>query len=140
MLIDRRSFRRLLQARELLADDDRPIAEVAREVAISPYHFIRQFAALYGTTPHQFRTAERVARAKQLLATGRPVTEVCFDVGFESLGSFSALFTKWVGVAPSRYRRSVQVLMRPQRIPGCYGLLGELPADAFRNSREATRA
>ena len=142
MLIDPRSFRRLVRARELLADgdDDRSISEIADEVAISPYHFIRQFAALYGATPHQFRTAERVARAKQLLSAGRPVTDVCFDVGFESLGSFSALFTRWAGVAPSRYRRSVQVLVRPQLVPGCLGLLGELPADAFRNSREAARA
>jgi len=140
VLIDPRSFRRLVRARDLLADDARPISAIAGEVAISPYHFIRQFAALYGTTPHQFRTAERMARAKRLLVAGHPVTEVCRDVGFESLGSFSALFTRWAGVAPSRYRRSVQVLLRRQLVPGCLGMLAELPADAFRNSREATRA
>lgn len=139
MLIDRRSFRGLVQARELLADDDRPVSAIADEVAISRFHFIRQFEALFGTTPHRFRTGERLARAKRLLSAGRPVTEVCFDVGFASLGSFSALFARWNGVSPSRYRRSVQVLMRPQLVPGCLGLLAELPADAFRNSREAPR-
>ena len=140
MLIDPRSFRRLIRARELLAEEDRPVSAIADEVSISPYHFIRQFAALFGTTPHQFRTAERLARAKRLLSTGRPVTEVCFDVGFSSLGSFSALFTRWAGVAPSRYRRTVQVLSRLPLVPGCLGMLADLPADAFRNSREAARA
>lgn len=140
MLIDPRSFRGLVRARDLLAEGDRPVSEIAGEVAISPYHFIRQFAALFGTTPHQFRTAERLARAKQLLTAGRPVTEVCMDIGFSSLGSFSALFTRWAGVAPSRYRRSVQVLERVSLVPGCLGFLGELPADAFRNCREAVRA
>lgn len=140
MLIDPRSFRGLVRARELLADTDQPVSAVAGAVGISRFYFIRQFEALFGVTPHRFRTAERLARARQLLSSGRPVTEVCLDVGFTSLGSFSALFTKWVGVAPSRYRRSVQVLMRPQLIPGCYGMLGELPPDAFRNSREAPRA
>ena len=140
MLVDRRAFRRLVQARELLATDDRPVREIATAVAISPFHFIRQFEAVFGTTPHQFRTELRLAHAKRLLAGGAPVTEVCMEVGFSSLGSFSSLFARRVGVAPSTYRRSVQVLMRPQLVPGCIGLLGELPADAFRNFREAARA
>ncbi|MBA3462552.1 MAG: helix-turn-helix transcriptional regulator [Deltaproteobacteria bacterium] len=140
MLVDRRAFRRLVQARDLLATDDRPVRDVASAVAISPYHFIRQFEAVFGITPHQFRTELRLAHAKRLLAGGTPVTEVCMEVGFSSLGSFSALFARRVGMPPSAYRRGVQVLTRLQIVPSCLGLLGELPADAFRNFREAARA
>jgi AraC-like DNA-binding protein len=140
MLVDRRVFRRLVQARDLLATDDRPIREIASAVAISPFHFIRQFEAVFGTTPHQFRTELRLAHAKRLLARGTPVTEVCMEVGFSSLGSFSSLFARRVGMPPSAFRRVLQVTARLQTVPGCVGLLGELPADAFRNFREAARA
>jgi len=115
------------------------VRAIAEHVGLSPFQLIRQFSALYGTTPHQLRTAARLDRAKALLAAGVTVTDVCMQVGFSSLGSFSALFTRWVGEAPTRYRRSVQVprSFAPVLIPGCLGLL----ADALsRNSREASRA
>ncbi len=113
---------------------------IADAVAISPYHFIRQFEAVFGITPHQFRTERRLAEAKRLLSLGRSVTEVCFDVGFASVGSFSTLFTRRIGVPPSAYRRRVQVRDHIPIVSGCLGLLGELPLDAFRNCREATLA
>jgi len=82
------------------------IEDVARQVRISPFHFIRQFEAVFGSTPHQFRIQSRLERAKHLLASGRySVTEVCLEVGFTSLGSFSDLFTRRVGETPSAYRR-----------------------------------
>jgi AraC-like DNA-binding protein len=109
MLLQREAFRRLCQARDLLAGDEEPapsVEEVARRVAISPFHFMRQFEAVFGETPHQFRIGRRLERAKQLLARGQhSVTEVCMEVGFSSLGSFSELFTRRVGESPSRYRR-----------------------------------
>ena len=141
MLIGPWTFRRLVEARELLARDTNQaltVRDIAERVRLSPFHFIRQFAALYGTTPHQLRTRARLDRAKALLAGGAPVTEVCMEVGFSSLASFSALFTRWVGAPPTQYRRSVQVpcALAPVVIPGCFGLLSQLPP---RNSREATR-
>jgi AraC-like DNA-binding protein len=136
------SFRRLVRARELLeseAPEGSTVRAVARQVGLSPFHFIRQFAALYGITPHKLRTRIRLERAKQLLGTGAPVTEVCFQVGFASLGSFSALFTRCVGSSPIRYRRSVQTSGEPDPalIAGCFGLMVALPS---RNSGEATGA
>jgi AraC-like DNA-binding protein len=141
VLIGPWTFRQLVQARELLASDTNhalTVREIAERVRLSPFHFIRQFAAVYGSTPHQLRTRARLDRAKALLAAGAPVTEVCMEVGFSSLASFSALFTRWVGAPPARYRRIVQVpySLAPLVIPGCFGLLGQLPS---RNSREATR-
>lgn len=147
MVLDDDAFRRLCRARDMLcADDERApsIREVARASGISPFHFIRQFDAVFGATPHQLRIRSRLDRAKLLLALGEhSVTEVCFEVGFESLGSFSGLFTRRVGETPSAYRRRVRVQVAvpgtlPQEaFPGCLSLMRHLPVDAFRNSREA---
>jgi AraC-like DNA-binding protein len=77
---------RLCRARDLLRDThDRTltIEEVARDVTLSPFHFIRVFRAVFGETPHQFRIQARVDRAKQLLAlSDYSVTDVCMEVGF----------------------------------------------------------
>ena len=150
MLLRHDGFRRLCRARDLLREVQEPsptIADLAREVRISPFHFIRQFEALFGLTPHQYRIQARLDLAKQLLARGQhSVTDVCMEVGFSSLGSFSALFTQRVGEAPSAYRRRVRTLVQVPGIvpvdltPGCLSLLARLPASAFghvRNFREA---
>src|SRR5262245_28534515 len=134
MTLARGVFVRLCRARRLLCDaHDRRIAigVVARAVSMSPFHFIRTFHALFGETPHQFRIRTRLDRARQLLAASdRSVTDVCLDVGFESLGSFSDLFARRIGVAPSSYRRRVRRLTHvpgelPRELtPGCLTLMG----------------
>ena len=134
MLLRHEGFRRLCRARELLRDvteESLSTADIARDVGISPFHFIRQFKALFGVTPHQFRIHARVDLAKQLLAEGeRSVTDVCMEVGFSSLGSFSALFRRRVGESPAAYQRRVH----PGALtPGCLTLM----AQPNRNSREA---
>ena len=70
------------------------------------------------------------------------VTDVCMEVGFSSLGSFSGLFTRWIGTPPSAYRARAAGADRAPApaVPGCLGLLGELPRDAWSTSREAPRA
>jgi AraC-like DNA-binding protein len=106
-----RSFLQLCRARDLLADVRAPnvsIAAAAREASLSSFHFIRTFAAVFGETPHQFRTRERLTAAQRLLARGNSVTDVCLDVGFSSLGSFSTLFARRVGVSPAAYQRSLR--------------------------------
>jgi len=132
MLIDPSTFRRVVAVRgRLLANDEASVAELARDARISPSRLIRTFAALFGTTPHQLRTRVRLDRARELLAGGAPVTRVCMEVGFSSLGSFSALFTRWTGTAPSRYRAPAPAA---PLVPGCLGMLASEP----RNFREAT--
>lgn len=147
MLLTPWTFRSLCRARELLADvpeDYVSVKQIAREVAISPYHFIRQFEAVFGVTPHQFRIQSRLDRAKFLLALGeRSVTEICMEVGFSSVGTFSDLFTRRFGVPPSAYKRRARAMVQvpgnyPQELfPGCLSLMGHLPASAFRNFQEA---
>jgi AraC-like DNA-binding protein len=141
MLLRHEGFRRLCHARELLRDAREPaptIEQLAREVRISPFHFIRQFEAVFGVTPHQFRIASRIEHAKALLAGGEySVTDVCMQVGFSSLGSFSTLFAHRVGETPSAYRRRIRTLASVpgraiQLTPGCLSLMAALPASAFR--------
>lgn len=148
MLLSPDAFRRLCRARDLLAEvreQTLTVTAIAREVGFSPFHFIRQFEALFGLTPHQFRLQLRLDRARRLLARGDlAVTEVCMELGFSSLGSFSGLFTRRIGVPPSVYRRRVRVLVHipaslPDALfPGCLSLMAGLPLSAFRrNFREA---
>jgi AraC-like DNA-binding protein len=147
MLLAKDAFGRLCRARDLLREfGDKPVTihEVARQAGMSPFHFIRRFEALFGLTPHQFRIACRMDRARVLLAAGQhSVTEVCMEVGMSSLGSFTDLFVRRIGTTPSDFRRRARVVV-PVRgflaqtlFPGCFSLLGRLPAAAFRNFREA---
>src|SRR5215471_12000966 len=141
MLLAPETFRRLCTARDLLAEEtEQPLSikDIARHACISPFHFIRQFEALFGVTPHQFRIQSRLDRAKLLLAMDQcSVTEACMEVGFSSLGSFSELFTRRVGTTPSAYRRNARVMVRlagdfPQELfPGCLSLMSCLPASCF---------
>ena len=100
-MLDADTLARLCRAREQLREthDSAPsIRDIAHGAGLSPYHFIRRFAAVFGETPHQFRIGARLDRAKLLLAAGeQSVTDVCLEVGFGSLGSFSDAFARRVG-------------------------------------------
>jgi AraC-like DNA-binding protein len=121
---------RLCRARDLLRDPcgfELPIRDVAQAAALSEFHFMRTFGAVFGETPHQYRTRARMAHAKDLLATMQgSVTHVCFAVGFSSVGSFSTLFTRCYGEPPSVYRRRWFLgsrPMAPRAAPHCMSLL-----------------
>ena len=141
MLLRDPSFQKLCRARDLLCDEQEQaptIEAVARAVGISQFHFIRQFEAVFGETPHQFRIRMRLERAKQLLVSGdHSVTEVCMELGFSSLGSFSTMFARRVGETPSGYRRrkrtlvAVPAVLPWESVPGCFGLMTGLPAGVW---------
>ena len=102
--------RRLLRARDKM---DRSYAEpldvpaLARVAHTSEAHFIRSFKATFGETPHRYLQRRRLERAMALLReTDRQVTEICLDVGFTSLGTFSRTFNRVLGLSPSAYRRA----------------------------------
>ncbi len=81
------------------------IASLARDVHLSAGHLSRQFVLAYGETPYAYLMTRRIERAMTLLrTTDLSVTDVCFAVGYQSLGTFSTRFTELVGVAPSLYR------------------------------------
>jgi AraC family transcriptional regulator len=105
-------YRRLLRAREHIAASlDQPLTldQLAAVAAMSPNHLLRSFKQCWGQTPHQYVIDVRLDRACHLLrTTNRSITEICFAIGFESLGSFSALFHRRVGVSPQEYRRQTR--------------------------------
>jgi transcriptional regulator GlxA family with amidase domain len=120
--------RRLLRARDTM---DRCYADaldvewLARSVALSRAHFIRSFRATFGETPHRYLQRRRIERAMALLReTDRPVTEICFEVGFASLGTFSRTFHEVVGVSPSAYRGRAEAMM----VPGCIAMQWDRPS------------
>ena len=113
--------RRLLRARDAM---DRAYAEpldvraVAAVAHISEAHFSRTFRACFGETPHRYLQRRRVERAMFLLReTDHSVTEICFDVGFASLGTFSRTFTGIVGEPPTTYRWRAADL---RAVPACF--------------------
>lgn len=130
MLVDDTTFRRLCRARDLLAagyNAPIPLERAAREACLSPFHFQRLFARAFGETPHSFLTRLRMDQARQLLAAGDlPVTAVCLEVGYSSLGTFSSRFAALTGRSPSAYRREARRWVAPVHgwrvlyVPTCF--------------------
>jgi AraC-like DNA-binding protein len=106
------SLRRICRARDLIRDcytETVTLRDCALEADLSPWHLLRSFREVFGETPKEFHTRLRLERAQHLLTvTNRSVTEVCFEVGFSSLGTFSVLFKKHVGSSPKDYRRQIR--------------------------------
>jgi AraC-like DNA-binding protein len=71
---------------------------------ISKFHLLRLFKKHYGQTPRQYLIDKRIEKSKEHLKNGMSVTETCFAVGFESLGSFSTLFKTKTGKSPSEFQ------------------------------------
>ena len=124
---------RLWRARKFIDECyDQPLdlTEISKQACLSRYHFLRSFREAFDTTPRQYLIQRRIEKAKELLCKrSLTVTEVCFAVGFQSLGSFSALFHKCVGDAPINYRRRQRQSL--QKIHGCFiSMYGLKPSDS----------
>jgi len=120
--------RRMLRARDAM---DRTFAKplciprLARIAEVSQAHFIRTFRATFDETPHRYLQRRRVERAMFLLrATERSVTDICFDVGFGSLGTFSRTFHDIVGESPSAFRQRG----RMPAVPTCFMMAWSRPS------------
>ena len=133
--------RRLLRARDAMERDYAgalDVAALAATVHLSRAHFIRSFGNAFGETPHRYLQRRRLERAMALLRdTEKPVTEICLDVGFTSLGSFSRTFRKVLGTSPRAYReRSRPVVTQP--VPTCIAMAWNRPSEHLqRRPREA---
>jgi AraC-like DNA-binding protein len=94
------------------------VEALARGVHMSAGHLSRQFRLAYGESPYAYLMTRRIERAKALLDRGDlSVTDVCFEVGCSSLGTFSTRFTELVGMSPSAYRRDAARTMAG--VPSC---------------------
>jgi AraC-like DNA-binding protein len=106
-------FTRVLRARSRVRDAyDEPltVASLARTAQLSPFHFLRVYRAAFGETPGHDLARVRLSRARELLARGTSVTETCFAVGFSSLGSFSARFSREFGITPRAFQRAARIV------------------------------
>ena len=128
--------RRMLRARDAM---DRTYAQpldipsLARIAVVSEAHFIRTFRDTFGETPHRYLQRRRVERSMFLLGeTDRSVTDICLDVGFTSLGTFSRTFRAVVGSTPSAYRAQHE----PVAVPSCFVMAYTRPS-SFGEARAA---
>ena len=129
------SNRRLLRARDVM---DRTYAQpldiptLARVAHVSEAHFIRTFRATFGETPHRYLQRRRVERAMFLLCQNdRSVTDICFDVGFASLGTFSRTFHAIVGRTPTAYRAQTEA----KPVPNCFAMAWTRPSSFGEDGR-----
>ena len=122
-------YQRVVAAKLFIDDNftDRiDLKEISSRAFLSRFHFHRLFTRIYHRTPHQYLTRKRIDKAKDLLAENKPVSDVCNEVGFESIGSFSVLFKKEIGFAPQYYRnmawlKKQQAKEQPKKfIPHCF--------------------
>jgi AraC-like DNA-binding protein len=104
-LIDLARLRRVRDRMDREYAQPLDVEALARDAHMSAGHFSRQFRAAYGESPYSYLMTRRIERAMALLRCGDlSVTEVCFEVGCSSLGTFSSRFTELVGMPPSAYR------------------------------------
>ena len=119
--------RRMLRARDAMDraySEPLDVPQLARIAHVSEAHFIRTFRATFGETPHRYLQRRRVERSMFLLReTDRTVTDICMDVGFSSLGTFSRTFREIVGETPSAYRAG----HGPIVAPNCFQLAATRP-------------
>ena len=122
--------RRMLRARDAM---DRTYAEpldipsLASIACVSEAHFIRTFRATFGETPHRYLQRRRVERSMFLLReTDRSMTDICLDVGFTSLGTFSRTFRDIVGETPTAFRRRGGAVAAPT----CFVMAWTRPSSA----------
>ncbi len=121
----------LRRARDLIDRDFAlpiDLEAMAAAAGYSRFHFARAFAGAYGETPRAYLTRRRIERAKALLRSANlSITEICFAVGFESVGSFGTRFRQLVGRSPSSYRSEAVAVSGPPSVPGCVALMWTRP-------------
>jgi transcriptional regulator GlxA family with amidase domain len=131
--------RRLLRARDAMDrtyDQALDIPALAAIAMVSEAHFIRTFRATFGETPHRYLQRRRVERSLFLLReTDRSITDVCLDVGFNSLGTFSRTFREIMGQSPSEYRQQAKSVAVA---PNCFVARWMRPS-SFGEARATTR-
>jgi AraC-like DNA-binding protein len=125
-------YRRIVQAKlyiDKYYSEKIDLDNISDEACFSKFHFIRLFKSIYGKTPHQYLTKIRIVAAQQLLQQEKSVSEVCFLVGYESLSTFSGLFSKETGKSPAKYadyfsQRKREIQSDPLSfVPKCYAFM-----------------
>jgi len=117
-------LRRLLRAKDRMdaaSHEEWPVERLAQVSGVSEAHFARSFKQAFGTPPHRYLLTRRIERAMALLReTDRPITDIAFETGWASLGTFGRTFRDITGSSPSAIRTRAKA--RPHelgRVPAC---------------------
>lgn len=118
-------LRRLLRAKDRMdaaSHEDWPVPRLARVSGVSEAHFARSFKEAFGVPPHRYLLTRRIERAKALLRdTDLPITEIAFETGWNSLGTFGRTFRDIIGESPGELRaRERAAPHQRDRVPGCF--------------------
>src|SRR5260221_1155645 len=118
-------LRRLLRAKDRMdaaSDEDWAVRRLARVSGVSQAHFARSFKQAFGVPPHRYLLTRRIERATALLRdTDRPITEIAFDTGWESLGTFGRTFRDVTNESPGAIRARTRATAHELgRVPACF--------------------
>ena len=123
-------LRRLLRAKDRMdaaSHEDWPVQRLARVSRVSEAHFARSFKEAFGVPPHRYLLTRRIERATALLRdTDRPITEIAFDTGWKSLGTFGRTFRDITGESPSSIRARIAA-HELGRVPACFVSAADRP-------------
>ena len=113
-------YKRVCRAKEYMDSaftENLTLNKISKEACLSQFHFLRLFKSVYKTTPHRYLTSKRIDKARSLLfGTDKSITEICFEIGFESLSSFSWLFKNRFGLSPEMVREQYRMHMSKMKI------------------------
>ncbi|HEX7668947.1 MAG TPA: AraC family transcriptional regulator [Polyangiaceae bacterium] len=117
-------LRRLLRAKDRMdaaSNEEWPVRRLARVSGVSEAHFARSFKEAFGVPPHRYLLTRRIERAIALLReTDLPITEIAFQTGWNSLGTFGRTFRDVTGESPGELRARERAVPRePERVPVC---------------------
>jgi transcriptional regulator GlxA family with amidase domain len=126
MTQDPQLLRRLLRAKDAMdaaSHEEWPVTRLAKVSRVSAAHFARSFKDAFGVPPHRYLLTRRIERAKaQLRDTDLPITEIAFQTGWKSLGTFGRIFRDITGASPGEIRaaRGAAAPLEPKNVPECY--------------------
>ncbi len=122
---DPKLLRRLLRAKDRMdaaSHEEWPVERLARVSRVSRAHFARSFRSAFATPPHRYLLTRRIERATALLReTNLPITDIAFQTGWKSLGTFGRTFHDVTGESPKDFRERERATPRaPRAVPGCF--------------------
>jgi transcriptional regulator GlxA family with amidase domain len=136
--------RHLLRAKDLADSryfEPLGVNDLARAAGLSHAHFSREFRRAFGASPHAYLSTRRLERAGALLrTTDRSVVDICFSVGWQSVGSFTTSFTRTFGISPTAYRAKYPPAAEYALVPACLvRFYGRPQPSTFREDPRAVR-
>jgi transcriptional regulator GlxA family with amidase domain len=142
--LDPELLRRLLRAKDRMdaaSHEEWPVERLARLSRVSPAHFARSFRDAFGVPPHRYLLTRRLERAKTLLRdTELPITDIAFQTGWKSLGTFGRIFRDVTGESPGQLRvREKAASHQFDRVPACYLSAAHRPDLKFAVSEKRRR-